>query len=152
MEFGNWFTPFESGEVWLIDLSWGTKEWTLEKAEGIKYTIPGSDKHKSNELILRVFHEDSETIYEISYESVNGYRCLDEHGLTEIWNGNPPKSNTFKIKGHGWSQESPLTFFMGNSDEWSHLIVTKDECLEVICQNTPTIKTVGKVAPVKTAT
>lgn len=150
MEFDNWLTPFESGEIWVIALSWGAKEWTFEKPGGIKYTIPGCDKHKSNELIVRVFHEDSETIYEISYELVNGYRCLDEHGLTEVWNSNPPKTNTFKIKGHGWHQESPFTFFMGNSNEWAHLIVTSNECLEVICQNSPTIKVIGKAKPVQT--
>lgn len=151
MEFSNWSTPFEEGDVWLVDLSWGTEVWTLEKADGRKYEISGSNKHKNNELVARVFHENSETLYEVAYENVNGFRNLDEHGLTDIWNSDHPDSNTFKIKGHGWHKESPLTFFMGNSDEWSHLIITGDECLEVICQSPPTVKVIKKINPITKA-
>ncbi len=146
MEFGTWSTLFEAGKVWLVDLSWGTKEWTLEKSDGKTYKIMGNESHKNNDLIARVFHEDTESLYEISYEQVNGYRCLDEHGLTEIWSSNHPTKNTFKVKNHGWHKESPLTFFMGNPDEWSHLLITDDECLEVICQSTPQIKLIKKIS------
>ncbi|WP_440056538.1 hypothetical protein ACSLBF_20750 (plasmid) [Pseudoalteromonas sp. T1lg65] len=150
MEFESWSTPFEDGSLWLIDLSWGTKEWTLEKPNGIKYKIKGDAKHEGHELVARVFHEESQTIFELLFESVNGFRCLDEHGLTEIWNNDRPKLNTFKVKGHGWHKESPLTFFMGNDDEWSHLIVTADECLEVICSEAPNVKEIGKIEAVAT--
>ncbi|TMP30632.1 hypothetical protein [Pseudoalteromonas rubra] len=150
MEFESWPTPFEDGSLWLVDLSWGTKEWTLEKSNGVKYLIKGDAKHESHELVARVFHEESQTIYELLFESVNGFRCLDEHGLTEIWSNNRPTLNTFKIKGHGWHKESPLTFFMGNDGEWSHLIVTADECLEVICSASPIVKEIGKAEAVAT--
>jgi len=148
MEFESWSTPFESGSVWLVDLSWGTKEWTLKKPDGVKFAIKGEAKHKNYELIARVFHEDSQTIFELLFESVNGFRCLDEHGLTEVWNNNRPNFNTFKLKGHGWHKESPLTFFMGNDGEWSHLIVTADECLEVVCSESPIVKELGKAESV----
>ncbi|MCO7204943.1 MULTISPECIES: hypothetical protein [Pseudoalteromonas] len=144
MEFQSWPTPFENGSLWLVDLSWGTKEWTLEKSNGVKYLIKGDAKHEYHELVARVFHEESQTIYELLFESVNGFRCLDEHGLTEVWSEQRPKFNTFKIRGHGWHKESPLTFFMGNDGEWSHLIVTSDECLEVVCRESPTVKVIGK--------
>ncbi|MCO7188571.1 MULTISPECIES: hypothetical protein [unclassified Pseudoalteromonas] len=150
MEFESWPTPFEDGSLWLVDLSWGTKEWTLEKSNGVKYLIKGDAKHESHELVARVFHEESETIYELLFESVNGFRCLDEHGLTEVWSNIRPTLNTFKIKGHGWHKESPLTFFMGNDGEWSHLIVTADECLEVICSASPIVKEIGKAEAVAT--
>lgn len=144
MEFQSWPTLFENGSLWLVDLSWGTKEWTLEKSNGVKYLIKGDAKHEYHELVARVFHEESQTIYELLFESVNGFRCLDEHGLTEVWSEQRPKFNTFKIRGHGWHKESPLTFFMGNDGEWSHLIVTSDECLEVVCRESPTVKVIGK--------
>lgn len=144
MEFQSWPTPFENGSLWLVDLSWGTKEWTLEKSNGVKYLIKGDAKHEYHELVARVFHEESQTIYQLLFESVNGFRCLDEHGLTEVWSEQRPKFNTFKIRGHGWHKESPLTFFMGNDGEWSHLIVTSDECLEVVCRESPTVKVIGK--------
>ena len=144
MEFQSWPTPFENGSLWLVDLSWGTKEWTLEKSNGVKYLIKGDAKHEYHELVARVFHEESQTIYQLLFESVNGFRCLDEHGLTEVWSEQRPKFNTFKIRGHGWHKESPLTFFMGNDGEWSHLIVTSDECLEVVCRESPIVKVIGK--------
>ena len=144
MEFQSWPTPFENGSLWLVDLSWGTKEWTLEKSNGVKYLIKGDAKHEYHELVARVFHEESQTIYELLFESVNGFRCLDEHGLTEVWSEQRPKFNTFKIRGHGWHKESPLTFFIGNDGEWSHLVVTSDECLEVVCRESPIVKVIGK--------
>ena len=144
MEFQSWPTPFENGSLWLVDLSWGTKEWTLEKSNGVKYLIKGDAKHEYHELVARVFHEESQTIYQLLFESVNGFRCLDEHGLTEVWSEQRPKFNTFKIRGHGWHKESPLTFFIGNDGEWSHLIVTSDECLEVVCRESPIVKVIGK--------
>ena len=144
MEFQSWPTPFENGSLWLVDLSWGTKEWTLEKSNGVKFLIKGDAKHEYHELVARVFHEESQTIYELLFESVNGFRCLDEHGLTEVWSEQRPKFNTFKIRGHGWHKESPLTFFIGNDGEWSHLIVTSDECLEVVCRESPIVKVIGK--------
>ena len=152
MEFESWLTPFDSGDVWLVDLSWGAKEWTLEYPNGKKYSVSGSKAHEEYDLIARVFHVESETLYNICYGVVNGYRCLDEHGLTELWNGNSPKKNTFKVKGHGWHKESPLTFFMGNSEEWSHLLVTNDECLEVVCQKPPVVQVNQKIEATGNAT
>jgi hypothetical protein len=148
MEFERWVTPFEKGEIWLVDLSWGVKDWTLEKEGGLKYSISGENKHEHNDLIARVFHVDSEMLYEVAYKVVSGFRCLDEHGLTEIWNSDDyPALNTIKLKEHGWHKESPLTFFMGNDGEWSHLLITKDECVEVICKSPPHVKEVRKVLP-----
>ena len=145
MEFEHWKTPFENGAVWIVDISWGTKEWTLEKSGGVKYRIPGAEKHDDIHLIARVFHENSESLFEVVYKLVNGFRLLDEHGLPEILNDSRPMSNTFRVKNHGWHKESPLTFFMGNDNEWSHLIVTNQECLEVVCQHSPDIRFLGKV-------
>jgi len=147
MQFDTWSTPFEHGTIFLVDLSWGAKTWTLEKADGTKYEIKGNDKLDNVDLVARVFHLESEMLYEIAFGIVNGHRCLDEHGLTEIWSSNPPQTNTYKIKGHSWHNESPLSFFMGNDNEWSYLIVTGDECLEVICRNEPSVGVVGKIAP-----
>ncbi|MBQ4831568.1 hypothetical protein J8L84_20020 [Alteromonas sp. MMG017] len=152
MKFETWSTPFESGTIWLVDLSWGTKTWSLEKPDGSKYEISGAETHLDCDLVARIFHEDTETLYKVYYGVVNGFRCLDEHGLTEIWNSNRPQMNTLLVKNHGWHNESPLTFFMGNQDEWSHMLVTNDECLEVVCQDSPKILKVGHVSLKKNAT
>ncbi|KKE85628.1 hypothetical protein N481_23245 [Pseudoalteromonas luteoviolacea S4047-1] len=39
---------------------------------------------------------------------------------------------------------------MGNDGECSHLIVTADECLEVICRASPIVKEIGKSEAVVT--
>lgn len=148
MQFNTWSTPFESGTIFLVDLSWGAKTWSLKKADGSKYEINGNEKLESADLIARVFHLESEMLYEIFFGQVNAYRCLDEHGLTEFWHSNPPKKNTCKIQGHGWHKESPLSFRMGSDSECSFLLVTGDECLEVICRGEPNIKSVKKIEPV----
>ena len=145
MEFETWSTPLENGTVWLVDLSWGTESWSLEKPDGTKYEIPGVSAHRNHDLVARVFHEETEALYKISFNSVNGFRCLDEHGLTEIWNSKGQRANSFMIKKHGWHKESPLTFFMGNENEWSHLVVTSDEWLEVVCRDTPTVEFIENV-------
>jgi len=139
MEFENWDSPFEDGTAWIIDVSWGTKTWALTKSDGSKIEIPGQPKHEGVDLIARVFHEETEALYEVSFEIVNAFRCLDEHGLLYLWSSERPKKNTFKLKGHPWHEESPISFAMGNSQEWSHLLVTNDECLEVICCESPKI-------------
>ena len=74
MQFETWSTLFEQGTIFLVDLSWGTKTWTLEKADGTKYEIKGNDKLENVDLIARVFHLESEMLYEISFGIVNA--CL----------------------------------------------------------------------------
>ena len=145
MNFESWESPFEDGTAWIIDISWGTSKWVLAKSDGSKVEIDGNSKHDNIDLIVRVFHEETEALYEVAYETVNAYRLLDEHGLLYLWSSEQPKKNTFKIKGHPWHEESPLSFAMGNDQEWSHILVTNDECLEVICRESPRISKVKNV-------
>ena len=139
MEFETWVSPFEEGTVWIVDVSWGTDKWSLTKSSGSKVEILSNPKHKGFDLIVRVFHEETEALYELAFETVNAHRLLDEHGLLYLWSSERPNKNTFKLKGHAWHEESPLSFAMGNCQEWSHMLVTNDECLEVICRESPTV-------------
>tara|TARA_A200000159_G_scaffold160554_1_gene180890 strand:- start:43 stop:537 length:495 start_codon:yes stop_codon:yes gene_type:complete len=145
MEFETWESPFEEGTAWIIDVSWSIDKWSLTKSSGAKVEILGNPKHKDIDLIARVFHEETEALYELAFETVNAYRLLDEHGLLYLWSSERPKKNTFKLKGHPWHKESPLSFAMGNNQEWSHMLVTNDECLEVICSESPKITKVENV-------
>ena len=152
MKFENWETPIQAGSVSIVDISYGTKDWFLELANGVRYSIAGSDRHEERDLLVRVFHEETESLYEVCYECVCAFRCLDEHELLEVW-GDPgrPPSNTFKLKEHLWHKESPISFLSGNTGEFSHMIATDWECLEVICKDTPTFKFLEKVQPTKPA-
>ena len=81
MEFETWESPFEEGTAWIIDVSWSIDKWSLTKSAGAKVEILGNPKHKDIDLIARVFHEETEALYELAFETVNAYRLLDEHGL-----------------------------------------------------------------------
>ncbi|MEL4387701.1 hypothetical protein [Shewanella xiamenensis] len=67
------------------------------------------------------------------------HRLLDEHGLLYLWESERPKKNTFRLKGEPLHEENPLSFAMDNNQEWSHILVTSDKYLEVICRESPRI-------------
>jgi len=76
---------------------------------------------------------------------------LDEHGLLELWEKRDEQKiklkSTFKVRNHLWAKESPLTLFHGNSDEWSHIVSTDNECLEVVCEKSPSIAKIVQIIP-----
>ncbi len=39
---------------------------------------------------------------------------------------------TFKVRNHGWTEESPLSFVHGRVGGWSYVIATDDQCVEML--------------------
>ena len=70
MKFENWETPIQAGSVFIVDFSYGTKDWFLELANGVRYSVAGSDRHDERDLLVRIFHEETESLYEVCYECV----------------------------------------------------------------------------------
>ncbi|MEL4387700.1 hypothetical protein [Shewanella xiamenensis] len=64
-------SPFENGTAWIIDISWETSKRGITKSDGSKVEIARNNKHENIDLIVRVFHEGTEALYEVSYEKVN---------------------------------------------------------------------------------
>jgi len=89
-----------------------------------------------------------------SFDDVSGFRVLDEHGLDELWNASKstprPVSTTFKVKGHLWQTESELSWIM-KSCEFSYMIATNWDCLEVITNSEPSTKIIPAIVRKKTA-
>ncbi|WP_409425120.1 MULTISPECIES: hypothetical protein [unclassified Pseudoalteromonas] len=139
MEIDDWTTPFGKGDLFIINTKWGASERSIEYANGKRYEFKNEFQSGSADLIVTVFHTDSEIVFEITFDNVGGYRLLDEHGLTELWESGEINNNCFKVRDHGWSKESPLSFFMHTNDGWSYLISTADECAEVISTKEPKI-------------
>ena len=152
MEVKEWDTPFNEGTIFIVDLSWNGKNFSVEYPKGPAYELRGSKRHSDYALIVSVFHLETEAVYDVMFKVVSGFRLLDEGGLLELWTPGKKSPNCALIKGHLWSKESPITFISGYEEEWSHLISTEDECVEVVADEHPEIKFVEKVSKRESAT
>lgn len=146
MEIQSWETPIGNGDIFIINLVWGCRDWYVEYPDGLRYEVstPGLT---ADDLKVQIFHSKTETLYEMYCESPGAYRMLDEHGLMEIWSSDKILPNTFKVSSHGWSNESPLSFFHHSKDGWSYIIATDGECLEVVTRLEPQFRELKKVKP-----
>jgi hypothetical protein len=151
LEITDWITPFNSGDLCIINIRWGEPDWFVEyPSKRKRYEIKNNFNSDENGLTITVFHLDTESVYEILFGDAGAFRMLDEHGLTEIWtSGKKPRGiNCFKVRNHGWSKESPLSFFMKSKDGWSYLVATDFECIEIIAKEPPKIIFKEKLKPV----
>ena len=139
MEFDTWATPFSEGEIHIVDLHWGARDWWIEYADGKRYETKAPFESENEALLVSIFHRESETVYLVTFEYPIAFRLLDEHGLVEVWAEKQTPANCLKVKGHGWSKESAISFAMGE-DGWSHIIATGDECVEVVCSASPKVE------------
>ena len=114
-----------------------------------KYRLNDDRPDDTPALQAKVFDSKTEQLYEISFETANGVRFLDEHGLTELWGASnyKPKElgSCFRVRNHMWHRESPITFLFGMEGEWSYVIATMDECLEIVSAAEPRIVSLGRV-------
>ena len=149
MEIKNWETPFGSGELHIVSTHWGTRDWYVEYPDKKRYEIDNSFHSKDTELTITIFHVDTESVFEVTFDYIGAYRLLDEHGLMELWESGKVNSNCFMVKDHAWSKESVLSFFQCTTDGWSYLIASGNECIEVLSLSEPKINFVKKIKPVK---
>jgi len=151
IQFEEWKTPFSDGDLQIIDLHWGDGSFSCRTKEGKEFKLEQNPLFKNVELQTHILNLNDGCLYKINYSQVNGFRMLDEHGLLEIWEKRDEQAiklkSTFKVKNHLWSKESPLTFFMADSNEWSHVVSTDSECLEVVCGDIPSITLIDRVKP-----
>lgn len=153
IELADWSTPLLMKEIYILSAGYSKEN---EFGFGIKrekhYLIENT--HFQNpaftELLVRVFCVDTEEVYQIRFYDVGGFRVLDEHGLQEIINSGQgeidwPTFPTFRVRHHGWSNESPLSFYMGTNDGWSYMIMTGWDCVEVLTSSEPKVTLESKV-------
>ncbi|MDA0665012.1 MAG: hypothetical protein O3B08_19555 [Proteobacteria bacterium] len=146
IEFSAWETPFKDGNITILDVRFQTGKLNQEHTDlGIGYTMPAKYGLDAAVLTVRLFHKDVEAIFSLLFRDVGAFRLLDEHGLDELWQesvkqGNRPTQSTLKVRNHLWAKESPLAFFSFAKDNWSFVIGTDWECVEIVCKEPPNIQ------------
>lgn len=123
IEFGQWITPIEKYEVDVLSVSYSAANELFLPGKNREYLIENSQSQIPShpDLIVRVLVRDTEQVYRIHFSNVGAFRVIDEHGLQEIIESIEPNNeninfNMFKVRNHGWSKESPLSFFMNAED------------------------------------
>jgi len=121
IEFSPWKTPFESH---LIEI------------ERLEYDFKRG-------LRICVYDVDTDIEYVVYFTIPSAFRLLDEHGLCEIWDARAAHcvvlpQNTFKVRNHLWTRESPISFL--ESEGWSFVLATQSDCVEVVSGKEPVME------------
>jgi len=154
IEIADWNTLLDGSELHILSAGFSRdNEWGLGIKNEKYYEVENT--HFKNppftELVVRVFSEKLEAVYQIQFYDVGAFRILDEHGIQEIIEacGKTTTYPTLRVRQHGWSKESPLSFHMGTEEGWSYVIMTGWDCVEVLSQTEPRIVFESKVEPQK---
>ncbi|SDD83039.1 hypothetical protein SAMN04488071_1410 [Kordiimonas lacus] len=157
VEFERWETPFEFSDTVIFDVQYGNGGFYLYLAEGQKlWDLAPSNEKNYDSLTIRLFCPDDQTVYRIEFDQIGAHRVLDEGGLLQLWSSDerrkirnksdkPPM--TFRVRGHGWSEESPVSFIHSTTDGWSFVISSSITCVEVLSFNPPEIIAEQKLSP-----
>ena len=121
IEFASWPTIIAHDHVEILSTAYDAIEGRLEVV-----------MERDDQRIIATFIE------------VVAFRLLDEGGLTELWaaedNQPRPAFATFRVRGHGWSRESPIPFIHGTDHGWSFVIATITDCVEVLTRSEPRVE------------
>jgi hypothetical protein len=152
IEFSSWDTAFRQGYLHIVTVEYGSGPFFVSYHDPKRsYRINEDRSETTPILIVKILDTKSEELYQLSFETVSGYRVLDEHGLIELWNSDAydyeKLGRTFMVRGHMWHKESPVTFISGMKGEWSYVVATDDECLEVVSSSEPSVTSLGKLEP-----
>jgi len=120
IEFKKWSTPFEFGNIHIIDVIFGNGGFDMYLAEGpVSFSLPANDLRDYQALTIRLFNIMDRTVYRVEFIQVEAYRVLDEHGLQDLWTNEGRKAlrsdegfypQSCRVKGHGWNEESIFSF------------------------------------------
>ena len=86
IEFSSWDTPFREGDIHIVSVEYGTGPFNVTYNDPNRsYSINEDRPEDTPALIAKILDTTSEQLFALSFETITGYRLLDEHGLTEIW-------------------------------------------------------------------
>lgn len=141
-EFGEWNTPFTDSSIDILEVSYSPKRSWPENLLPHYRTNSLLRAHDDNDLVARIYCNDTSNIYRVAFSSISAMRLLDEGGLLEFWAktkelGGRPGQTTFRVRNHAWTGESILSFL--TTDGWSFVIASDNECLEVLSAELPII-------------
>ncbi|MGC6401534.1 hypothetical protein ACNI3Q_13255 [Sphingomonas sp. FW199] len=154
IEFAPWMTAVENDDLTLVGVRYGGHEAInfAKDDHTVELTLDYDDCE--NELEATFISREKMAGVVFYFNDVDGFRVLDEHGLVDLWNASMdtprPASTTFKVKGHLWQTESELSWIMRDC-EFSYMVATNGDCLEVITGCEPSVKIIPAVVRKKTA-
>jgi hypothetical protein len=111
----------------------------------VELALPGSTEDPGYALMAMFFSRQKQAVARILFRELRAFRILDEGGLVDLWHASQkigrPGKTTFKVRGHGWQTESELEWLMGAPpDQYSYVVATNWQCLEVVCFEPPYIE------------
>jgi hypothetical protein len=141
VEFAPWETIVENDELWLADLAHrGTSYIGCQKRD-LLLSLNQEPHPEVPELQARFFSIERSSLVCFSFSNVAAFRVQHERGYLELWEASVandrPAMSTFRVRGHGWQNESFLNWW--DPSEFSYLIATNGDCLEVVTTTTPSI-------------
>ncbi len=149
IEFAPWPTIVEADDLHLVELRYANGAPKIDfPNDGFSLEMQDGAVGDRCDLEAVFFAREKRAAVVFSFESVSAFRVLDEHGLIDMWHASAtsprPTSTTFKVRGHGWQAESPLSWEMFDC-EFSHMIATGWDCLEVVTTCEPKVELIPAI-------
>lgn len=142
IEFAEWRTEVENDQLTLVAIRYGGWAKTDLVQEGISLELAVGQGDTDGDLEATFISLEKRAGVRFAFENVSAFRVLDEHGLVDLWLASDdrprPANTTFKVKGHKWQRESELSWFMADC-EYSFMIATSLDCLEVVAKREPRV-------------
>jgi hypothetical protein len=143
IEFAAWSTIVENDELHLVGLRYGGGSSKMDfPNDGFSIELPGPEMCRTGSLEATFLSREKRAAVVFHFESVGAFRVLDEHGLLDMWGASArlprPASTTFRVRGHKWQEESALSWEIFDC-EFSFMIATDWDCLEVVSASEPTV-------------
>ncbi|GGJ62991.1 hypothetical protein CDQ92_11710 [Sphingopyxis bauzanensis] len=145
VSFEAWPTDCADDDLHILRLSYldgGLSATKLMEDGRYRRFSVNSDTTSDIALSVKILSYSKAEVFELLFPSVVAYRVLDEHSLTELWSLERPNHAMFRVKGHRWTQESPISFAFADDRSW--MIVTDWDCVEVLTTEPPVIRSLGK--------
>jgi hypothetical protein len=143
IEFSPWPTEVENDTLTLVGLKYGGFSRVDYVQEGYSLELQLDYGDIEDGLEVTFISQEKKAGVSFYFEKVSAFRVLDEHGLVDLWNASAnsprPAQTTFKVKGHRWQEESELSWVMPNC-EYSYMVATGFDCVEVVADCEPTVK------------
>jgi hypothetical protein len=154
IEFAPWPTDVENDYLTLVGLRYGGHAAInfVKDDHTIELTLDYADSERGLEATFISREKMAGVVFYLN--DVSGFRVLDAHGLVDLWNASKntprPAATTFRVKGHLWQTESELLWIMRGC-EFSYMVATDWDCLEVITDCEPSVKIIPAVVRKKIA-
>lgn len=125
MRFDRWNTAFCDMDVQILSLSYRTHRVTA-----------GTQEPRSNELRSRSVEVISgEDRFRIDADAIRSASWLKRiAGIVGRADAQAPRPGriTFRVRNHGWTEESPLSFMHERVGGWSYVIATDGQYVEML--------------------